>query len=340
VSRRLGSRPHWLTADACRCWCLVLIVVLIALTGLTATTGVAQGQAVYSSQKLSFSVGFNDAINPHRVLGVFIMPGDVLPLEVVRGRNGEFQLQDAAGRTELTGKARWAWTAPARGGLYPLKITRLDTREVMTLNVFVLTPRDPRGQERIGNYRMGAYPSEPLRGLDVYKPPRGFVQVTRANAGTLVSPHFTLGQFASKQSTDFPKYLILRERMLLMLEEILEAVNEEGIPARTLQIMSGYRTPWYNARIGNSQYSRHVYGGAADIYIDERAPRGRMDDLNGDGRSDMADARVLAAIVERVQNRPGPMSYVGGIGLYGPKPHRGPFVHADVRGFEARWEFE
>lgn len=24
-------------------------------------------------------------------------------------------------------------------------------------------------------------------------------------------------------------------------------------------------------------------------------------------------------------------------GLYGPAPHRGPFVHADTRGFEARW---
>jgi len=29
--------------------------------------------------------------------------------------------------------------------------------------------------------------------------------------------------------------------------------------------------------------------------------------------------------------------FIGGLGIYGPKPHRGPFVHVDVRGFRARW---
>ena len=28
---------------------------------------------------------------------------------------------------------------------------------------------------------------------------------------------------------------------------------------------------------------------------------------------------------------------VGGLGIYGPAPHRGPFIHVDVRGEAARW---
>jgi hypothetical protein len=28
---------------------------------------------------------------------------------------------------------------------------------------------------------------------------------------------------------------------------------------------------------------------------------------------------------------------VGGLGIYGPAPHRGPFVHVDTRGRPARW---
>ena len=43
-----------------------------------------------------------------------------------------------------------------------------------------------------------------------------------------------------------------------------------GIDASTFRILSGYRTPFYNRSIGNeTHYSRHVYGDAADIYVDE-----------------------------------------------------------------------
>ena len=29
--------------------------------------------------------------------------------------------------------------------------------------------------------------------------------------------------------------------------------------------------------------------------------------------------------------------FVGGLGIYGPAPHRGPFVHVDTRGEPVRW---
>jgi hypothetical protein len=79
-----------------------------------------------------------------------------------------------------------------------------------------------------------------------------------------------------------------------------------------------------------------VWGGAADIFIDTNGS-GRMDDLNGDGRIDMRDAQVLLGIVEDVHKIPRFQRFHGGLGLYGPRAHRGPFVHVDARGFEARW---
>jgi acetyl-CoA carboxylase carboxyltransferase component len=60
----------------------------------------------------------------------------------------------------------------------------------------------------------------------------------------------------------------------------LQALNEAGRTVERFVVMSGYRTPFYNAAIGNVPYSRHVWGGAADIYIDDAPRDGEMDDLN------------------------------------------------------------
>ena len=101
--------------------------------------------------------------------------------------------------------------------------------------------------------------------------------------------------------------------------------------------MSGYRTPWYNQAIGNVPYSRHAWGGAADIYIDEAPMDGRMDDLNGDGRVDRDDARWLADFVSGMSRRGEFGARIGGLGVYGSNSAHGPFIHVDVRGSRARW---
>ena len=60
--------------------------------------------------------------------------------------------------------------------------------------------------------------------------------------------------------------------------------------------MSGFRTPQYNVAGGNTGgragLSRHMYGDAADVFIDNDGD-GVMDDLNRDGRSSIEDARVI-----------------------------------------------
>ena len=84
-------------------------------------------------------------------------------------------------------------------------------------------------------------------------------------------------------------------------------------------------------------YSRHVWGGAADFYIDEAPADGKMDDLNKDGRVDRADARWLADFINGMSQRGAFGKRIGGIGVYGSTSVHGPFVHVDVRGTRARW---
>ena len=53
--------------------------------------------------------------------------------------------------------------------------------------------------EYLNGYRIGSYPAQALRGLAIYRPPVGFVEVTRENENTFVSPHFQLKQFLCKR---------------------------------------------------------------------------------------------------------------------------------------------
>jgi hypothetical protein len=247
-----------------------------------------------------------------------------------------FELTAQQGSVQDAGPRTWQWTAPDTPGLYPIDVTDTVSGESIQLNVFVLTPYD-HGERQLNGYQIGHYRRKPLRDNPIYERPSGFVRLTAANSDVRVAPHFTLGQFACKQTDDFPQYLLVREQLLLKLEATLQAVNERGYVANTLHVMSGFRTPHYNRVIGNrTDYSRHLYGGAADVFIDTDGDRW-MDDLDGDGTATRADARILADIVDSLQYDDASPDYVGGLGIYGPAAHRGPFIHVDARGYRARW---
>lgn len=205
------------------------------------------------------------------------------------------------------------------------------------LNVFVMLPFKELKGEYLNGYRIGRYPSTPLKGLSIYKVPKGFIEVTKENEEIFMTPHFQLKQFVCKQESNYPKYIVLRERLLLKLELILERVNEKGYPCKTFNIMSGYRTPYYNQVIGNVKYSRHLWGGAADIFIDENPCDQVMDDLNRDGRIDYHDAKVLYDIIDSMYGKPWYSKFLGGLAWYKKTSSHGPFVHVDVRGYKARW---
>jgi hypothetical protein len=242
----------------------------------------------------------------------------------------------------LSGKLRAVFALPGQTPAVPGRpgIYRWIVDAQQALNLIVLTPFSAKVNGRIGAYRMGIWPFERRAAHDpAYGNPPGFIEVTPDNFGTHVSEHFTLGQFLTKGQDDvWPKYVALDRRLIDKLELTIQELSREGRSVGGLVVMSGFRTPDYNAFGGDvggrSAISRHLYGDAADVYPDD-AGRGSIADLNGDGRRDIRDARILAGAAEAVEARHPEL--VGGIGIYPGNGSHGPFVHIDARGKRARW---
>lgn len=216
---------------------------------------------------------------------------------------------------------------------------------IKEITQITLTPFGEKQKGRIGSYLIGSWPGErgargPAKApADRYANPRGFIRVTPENQGTAVSEHFQLQDFLTKGQQDvWPKYLVLELRLIDKLELVMTELQKQGIRTEGVTVMSGFRTPSYNAGGGNTagraDLSRHMYGDAADVFIDNDG-NGTMDDLNKDGRVDVRDARLIEEAVNRVE-RAHP-ALIGGTGVYVACCGHGPFIHIDTRGYRARW---
>jgi hypothetical protein len=189
-------------------------------------------------------------------------------------------------------------------------------------------------------YRTGRWPTAGLAARNAsYAPPTGFIPVTEENQGTAVSERFELRDFLTHdQQNVWPKVLVLRPKLVDKLELIGNALEQRGLPSK-IHVMSGFRTPQYNAlgvgeKGGRATFSRHTYGDAADIFVDADRD-GRMDDLDRDGRVTVKDSQLLLAVAESVEAAHPDL--VGGMSAYRANAAHGPFVHVDTRGTRARW---
>jgi hypothetical protein len=297
----------------------------------------------FDSDSCSFSVRFHGEVSPYRVLGVFVRPGERIAMRVETGDAGPYVALSEAGALASAGERGWEWEAPPAPGLHRVAVLHAPSGETMVFHAFVVVPHEDVRGGVLNGYRIGEYPQPAANDFSwsnqfspSYAAPIGYIEVTPENESTLVSPHFRLKQFVCKQPGAYPRYVVLRERLLLKLERLLALVNESGVPAQSFHIMSGYRTPFYNAAIGNVKRSRHQWGDAADIFIDENGD-GVMDDVNRDRRIDRRDSDWLRVLVERLHETPGGEQLAGGIGLYASNAEHGPFVHVDARGRQARW---
>lgn len=213
---------------------------------------------------------------------------------------------------------------------------RMGGRELTVTLVNVVPYSSMRGGKLEG-YRVGEYKATPLKGLEQYERPRGFVRLGNNNSDLWVSDHYRLRDFQCKLDGT-TKFLVLRTDALVKLEILQhELETKHGLRFDRFTIMSGYRTPYYNAKIGNETgYSRHLYGDAMDIYVDQNRD-GNMDDVNRDGRVDTSDARFLLRIAEQIDNSDEWGWLKGGAGVYHANSAHGPYLHVDARGYVARW---
>ncbi len=269
-----------------------------------------------------------------RVMAIPVLPGEEVEIRA-RGRTdgGALTVESGEGSLRADGTSRWVWKAPGHLGAVAVRIVHAPA-DTMDLSFLVQLPSTRVEAGQLNGYAIGSYLPPPEGMPTGYDAPRGFVEVRPMDEDILVSPHFTLGQFLCKQPGD-PRYVVLSVALVEKLEAILSAANDSGLGVSTLAVMSGFRTPAYNRAIGNvTDFSRHLWGDAADIFIDEDRD-GEMDDMNDDGRIDFNDAQVLAEVVERVEQRTAVRP--GGLAVYRKNGAHGPFVHVDARGHRARW---
>lgn len=121
-----------------------------------------------------------------------------------------------------------------------------------------------------------------------------------------LTKNFKISEFKCKDGTSVPDDLV--DNVVLLCENLQALRDHIGKPIR---VISGYRSPKYNRRIGGARRSQHMTAKAADIKV-----------------TGMSPSEVKEAIVELIKE--GKMMK-GGIGLYKT------FTHYDVRGRNARW---
>ena len=99
------------------------------------------------------------------------------------------------------------------------------------------------------------------------------------------------------------------------MENVLELAENLQILRDHIQkpisVISGYRSPKYNRKIGGAKRSQHMFAKAADIIVKDMTP----DEVRNEIVKLIKDGKIKS----------------GGVGLY---TH---FTHYDIRGRNARW---
>lgn len=121
----------------------------------------------------------------------------------------------------------------------------------------------------------------------------------RRDGDLQLSPHFRLGEFASKDGSD---KVLVDDALVDLLEQIREAAGG------AVTINSAYRSPAHNAAVGGVSSSQHLYGRAADIVVEGASPL------------------LVGQMAEHYLDRR------GGIGVYRT------FTHVDTRAIRSRWD--
>ena len=121
-----------------------------------------------------------------------------------------------------------------------------------------------------------------------------------------LTKNFKLSEFRCRDGSDVPEELMGNvERLAENLQVLRDHIG------KPIRVISGYRSPTYNRKIGGARKSQHMVAKAADIQVTGMHP----DDVRQE---------ILTLIKE------GKMA-VGGVGRYTT------FTHYDTRGWNARW---
>src|SRR5262245_22316944 len=123
---------------------------------------------------------------PYDQGAIFAMPGEKIPLSVSAPATRLHSIDVRQGAVTATGPNKWTWEAPAKPGLYPLKLKNPSGNTVADFSAFVMVPNKAVREGVLNDFQIGFYPPTPLKGNPIYIPPKGFIEVTKANEDTKV----------------------------------------------------------------------------------------------------------------------------------------------------------
>ncbi|MFN2341163.1 MAG: peptidase M15A [Halanaerobium sp.] len=317
---------------------LSYIIITIFLLVLI-TFGFSLNAAAFSNEHANFSLIYEDLKIPFKTFSIFVMPREEIKFTIPEeDRDQTYQIE--LGDKIFENDSSFTWNAHPESGHYQAIIKEKDnsgTASKIKINVFVLHPREEKNGQYLDDFRIGNYPEIPADKKDDYSKPEGFLKITESMLDLNLTPHFKMKQFLTNQTEELPQFIAIQESLLLKLELFLEEVNKAGYQADTFGIVSIYRTPYFNRELGNNtDLSRHLFGDAADIYIDNSGDDW-MDDLNGDGQSTIADSEILYDLAVKFDRKEEFAHLQGGVSSYKGNGVRGPFIHIDTRGFHISW---
>jgi hypothetical protein len=315
------------------------IFVLLTLVFIILISSFSLNAAAFSREYADFSIVYDNFKIPLKTFSIFVMPQEGIKIDIAKKDRNQNYIIELNGKKFENNKS-FKWQAPAETGYYPVKIRKKGSSGAgseINLNVFVLYPAEKKNGQYLDGFRIGYYPKITADKQKYYSKPAGFLKIKESLLDINLTPHFTMEQFLTSQSTQLPQYIVLQESLLLKLEYFLEEVNKAGYKADTFGIVSIYRSPYFNKKLGNNtEFSRHLFGDAADIYIDNTGNQW-MDDLNGDGKSNIYDSNILFDLAVEFDQKEKNYQLQGGLSSYKGNGVRGPFIHIDSRGFHVTW---
>lgn len=283
-----------------------------------------------NAQALPPDIRANGVSIESTVTAAFVLPGQPVNIRFVpRTLDEALTLSSDDGTIASVGARRWLFQ-PASGRIAEITLATADHQ--LKLRVFTLTPFNADTETALQGYPIGRYPVSTRPG---YRQPKGLLAVTPDMLDEPVTEHFTVGQFVTGPAPKAgqPRFALITTPLLETLEHLLDTLHRKGWTGTSLKILSGYRTPLHNTRVGGAATSRHIYGDAVDLIADADND-GAMDDLNEDGKGDREDVEWLIAQFMR-QAIPATM---GGAGSYETEGTAGAFLHLDTRGTPADWQ--
>ncbi|MFA4984956.1 MAG: D-Ala-D-Ala carboxypeptidase family metallohydrolase [Candidatus Brocadiia bacterium] len=238
------------------------------------------------------------------------------------------------------------FTTPTKAGAHAISFVSGEDTLVLNCLVPEYAP-DARKGIALG-VKIGAYPNPKggtermSKNIECYDAPTYFVRIDSTTESLPLAPSIRVGDLVAITSKENPtrhvNFAPADYTLIFKVDLAWRKFHKSHPSIPSWRLVSWFRTPRHNRLERGGTYSRHIYGDAVDIIVDQNGDL-RMDDINGDGKSNFADALEIAKVFEQMEWT-GDVAF-GGVGAYDypSEQSMGAAVHTDTRGFWSRWGY-